>query len=133
MVRHEKPENESPQENRTKKRTAIRNHQSHWTSNVSTKTTQNMEDPQRVSRHSASTIQRNRSYGANFNKPPPELIEGEEVYEVENILRHRRRGRGYQYYVQWKGYPISDASWEPAEVFSDDGDLLKRYKERHQL
>ena len=33
-------------------------------------------------------------YGANFNKPPPELIEGEEVYEVENILRHRKRGRG---------------------------------------
>jgi transposase InsO family protein len=72
-------------------------------------------------------------YGANFPKPPPELIEGEEVYEVENILRHRRRDRGYQYYVKWKGYPISEASWEPEEVFSDDGDLLTRYKERHQL
>ena len=33
-------------------------------------------------------------YGATFNKPPPELIEGEEVYEVENILQHRKRGRG---------------------------------------
>ena len=31
-------------------------------------------------------------YGANFPKPPPELIEGEEVYEIENILRHRKRG-----------------------------------------
>ena len=28
-------------------------------------------------------------YGANFPKPPPELIEGE---EVENILKHRRTG-----------------------------------------
>ena len=65
--------------------------------------------------------------------PPPELIEGEEVYEVENILRHRRRGRGHQYYVKWKGYPISEASWEPEEVFSDDGDLLTRYKQKHQL
>jgi hypothetical protein len=31
-------------------------------------------------------------YGANFPKPPPELIEGEEVYEVEKIIRHRKRG-----------------------------------------
>jgi hypothetical protein len=72
-------------------------------------------------------------YGANFPKPPPELIEGEEVYEVEQIMRHRRRGRGYQYYVKWKGYPISEASWEPEDVFSDDGDMLALYKERHQL
>ena len=72
-------------------------------------------------------------YGANFLRPPPDLIEGEEVYEVENILKHRKRGQGYQYYVKWKGYPISEASWEPEEVFSDDGDLLTRYKERQQL
>ena len=31
-------------------------------------------------------------YRANFTKPPPDLIEGEEVYEVENILRHQKRG-----------------------------------------
>ena len=72
-------------------------------------------------------------YGANFPQPPPELIEGEEVYEVENILRHQKRGRSYQYYVKWKGYPISEASWELEEVFSNDGDLLIRYKTRHQL
>ena len=73
------------------------------------------------------------TYGANYTRPPPELLEGEEVYEVENILKHRKRGRGYQYYVKWKGYPIAEASWEPEEVFSDDGDLLTRYKQLHQL
>ena len=72
-------------------------------------------------------------YGANYPRPPPELVKGEEVYEVENILKHRRRGRGYQYYVKWKGYPIEEASWEPEEVFSNDGDLLSLYKDRHQL
>ena len=30
-------------------------------------------------------------YGANFSKPPPELIEGEEVYEVENIRKEDER------------------------------------------
>jgi hypothetical protein len=30
-------------------------------------------------------------------------------------------------------YPISDASWEPEHVFSDDGNMLTRYKTRHNL
>ena len=45
-------------------------------------------------------------YGQNFTKPPPDLSEGEEVYEVETILNHRKRGRGYQYYVKWRGYHL---------------------------
>jgi hypothetical protein len=42
----------------------------------------------------------NEVYGNNYPRPLPELLEGEEVYEVETILRHRRRGRGYQYYMK---------------------------------
>jgi hypothetical protein len=75
----------------------------------------------------------NEIYGQNFNEPPPELVEGEEVYEVETILKHRKRGRGWQYFVKWRGYLIFDASWEPEHVFSDDGDMLTRYKTRHNL
>ena len=36
----------------------------------------------------------NKTHGANFPRPPPELLKGEEVYEVESIIKHRRRGRG---------------------------------------
>jgi Chromo (CHRromatin Organisation MOdifier) domain len=54
----------------------------------------------------------NEVYGNNYPRPLPELLEGEEVYEVETILKHQRRGRGYQYYVKWKGYPITEATWE---------------------
>ena len=75
----------------------------------------------------------NEIYGENYTEPPPELVEGEEVYDVETILNHRRRGRGYQYFIKWRGYPISNASWEPEHAFSDDGDILKQYKHRHQL
>ena len=42
--------------------------------------------------------------GENFTEPPPEIVEGEEVYEVETIHGHRKQG--YQYYIQWQGYPI---------------------------
>ena len=40
----------------------------------------------------------------------PELEEGEEVYDMETILNHRKRGQGYQYFVKWWGYPITNAS-----------------------
>ena len=75
----------------------------------------------------------NEVYSANFLKPPPELVDGEEVYKVEGILRHWKQGRGYQYYMKWKGYPISEALWELEHMFSEDGDLLTHYKEWHQL
>jgi Chromo (CHRromatin Organisation MOdifier) domain len=71
----------------------------------------------------------NDVYGNNYPQPLPELLEGEEVYEVETILKHRPRGRGYQYYVKWKGYPISKATWESETAFSNDGDMIGNYKE----
>ena len=52
---------------------------------------------------------------------------------METILNHRKRGRGYQYFVKWWGYPITDASWEPEHVFSDDSDSLTCYKIWHNL
>ena len=75
----------------------------------------------------------NETHSANFPRPPPELLEGEEVYEVESILRHRRQGHGYQYLLKWRGYLITDATWESESAFSDDGNMLTTYKDRHQL
>jgi Chromo (CHRromatin Organisation MOdifier) domain len=75
----------------------------------------------------------NKVYGNNYPRPLPKLLEGKEVYEVKTILKHRRRGRGYQYYVKWKGYPITEATWEQTSAFSTDGNMLKKYQDRHQL
>ena len=52
-------------------------------------------------------------HGPNFTMPPPDLIDGEEEYEVEEILQSRKFGRGckVQYLVKWKGYPESDNQW----------------------
>jgi RNase H-like domain found in reverse transcriptase/Integrase zinc binding domain len=34
-------------------------------------------------------------HGENFSQPIPDILDGEEVYNVEMILKHRRRGRSY--------------------------------------
>ena len=75
----------------------------------------------------------NETHGTNFPRPPPELLEGEEVYEVKSIVRHRQRGWGYQYLVKWRGYPITDVTWENKSAFSNDGDILSTYKDQYQL
>ena len=75
----------------------------------------------------------NETHGANFPQPPPELLEGEEVYEVESIIRHRQRGQGHQYLMKWKGYPITDVTSESKSAFSNDCDMLSTYKDQHQL
>ena len=72
---------------------------------------------------------KNEIYGNNYPRPLPELLEGEEVYEVETILKHRWRGRGYQYHVKWKGYLITKATWESESAFSDNGNMLQTYKD----
>ena len=35
---------------------------------------------------------------------PPTIINKEEEYEVEEVWKHRKRGRETQYLVHWKGY-----------------------------
>ena len=55
--------------------------------------------------------------GTNYLQPPPELIDGEEEFEVENVLGHRYFGKkqDLQYLIKWKGYPTADNTWEPVE------------------
>ncbi len=54
-------------------------------------------------------------HGRNFEWPLPDLINGEEEYEVERIInsRHFGHGRQVQYLVHWKGYPKLDDQWIP--------------------
>ncbi len=53
------------------------------------------------------------THGVNYTRPPPDLINGEEEYEVERVInsRHFGRRRQVQYLVKWKGYPDSNNQW----------------------
>ncbi|XP_031621378.1 chromobox protein homolog 3-like [Contarinia nasturtii] len=42
-------------------------------------------------------------------------------YDIEKIVRHRRRPDGsYEYFVKWKGYDSSANTWEPKENFESE-------------
>jgi hypothetical protein len=76
----------------------------------------------------------NKVHGPNYTRLPAELTEQEEEeWEVERIIRHRKRGRSRQYHVLWKGYPITEAMWEPESVFEHAQEMLQPYKEYHGL
>ena len=44
---------------------------------------------------------------------PVTLPDGREEHVIERILDERRRGRGWQYLVRWKGYGPGDDEWMP--------------------
>ena len=70
-------------------------------------------------------------HGPNYMRPPPDLIEGEEQYEVEVIQGHKRWGHGYRYLVKWANYPISDNMWQSAEDSKDAPEILSDYQHSH--
>jgi Chromo (CHRromatin Organisation MOdifier) domain len=66
----------------------------------------------------------NEVHGENYIWPLPDIEEGEEVYEVEQILKHRKRGWGYKYLIKWAGYPITEALWKPKSNLTGAADIL---------
>jgi Chromo (CHRromatin Organisation MOdifier) domain len=60
-----------------------------------------------------SPYKETEAYGTPYTRPPLDIKEGEEEYEVEAILDMRRFGRWkkLQYLVHWVGYPHTDDTW----------------------
>jgi hypothetical protein len=67
-------------------------------------------------------------------RPAPQIIGGEEEYEVEEIINHRKCGRGYQYLVKWKNYPLNECTWEPARhLVPRVKKILDKYQKEHNI
>ncbi len=74
--------------------------------------------------------------------PPPELIQGEHEYEVEDILdhqdvplkQHRNKAKTpvyiRKYLVKWKGYDQSYNTWEPEDNCVNCPEIIKSYEEK---
>ena len=73
-------------------------------------------------------------------RPPPDLEQGSDVYNVESILGRRviPRGRGFkiEYLIKWEGYPLHEATWEPKSNLRDAGtsvqQMVKEIDENHK-
>ena len=57
-------------------------------------------------------------------------MEGTLEYEVEGILRDKGKGARRRFLVLWKGYPLSEATWEPVEHLDNAQDVLEDYLRR---
>ena len=91
MVRHSKLQNQPSQEDRLQMRRTIQNR-------IKTRTkTYWLKLPKTWKIHNvfhATLLHpyiKNEIYGNNYLRPPAELLEGEEVYKVDSILKHWRR------------------------------------------
>ena len=70
-----------------------------------------------------------KTHGENYQRPPPELIDNKEEFEVEAILDSRRFGRGrkLQYLVKWLRYPDSNNQWEDVDKVHAD-ELVRAFQ-----
>ena len=73
------------------------------------------------------------AHGVNHLEPPPNVIEGEEEYEVEKILDLRRIGRNKKlhYLIQWKGYSEAHDTWEPEDNVEHAQESIKQFHQQH--
>ena len=64
--------------------------------------------------------------------PPPEpvVVDGEEEYEIEEILDSRVYRRQFQYLVKWKGFPGED-SWEPHFNVTHASEAVEKFHAEH--
>ena len=63
--------------------------------------------------------------------PPIVTAEGEEEYEVEQILDSKMEGRSLFYYVKWKGYGPEENSWEPKANVANSSRLIQKFHREH--
>jgi hypothetical protein len=65
-----------------------------------------------------------------LREPGPLEVEGEEEYEVEEIVDSERRPDRWYYRVKWKGYGPESNTWEPKANLEHAEDILKKYHQK---
>ena len=75
----------------------------------------------------------NEIHGPNFPAPPPDLIDNEEEYEIERILKHRGPPKNRSYLIRWKGYTAEEDTWLKEAELGNATEFLYAYKKRIKI
>jgi hypothetical protein len=63
--------------------------------------------------------------------PGPIFVDEHPEFEVEEILASRKRGRGVQYLIKWKGYDHNENTWEPKGNISNAKESIEEFHQRN--
>lgn len=55
--------------------------------------------------------------------------DGDDIYIVEAIRKHRIVGKKREYFIKWENYPEIENTWEPIENLANVKHLVKEYEE----
>jgi hypothetical protein len=83
--------------------------------------------------HLLPSYRQTETHGPSFLKPPPDVIDNEEEYEVDHIVSHKGSPGRRLYLTAWKGYPSSENTWEPESNLRHASLILKDYKNTRNL
>lgn len=64
-------------------------------------------------------------------RPPPEVVEKELEYEVEEVLDSHIYQRIFEYKIQWKGYSRHEQTWEPISNLSNAKDAIADFHRKY--
>ena len=73
----------------------------------------------------------NTIHGPDFPLPPPDLINGEEEYEIKKILCHCGTLTTHSFLIQWKGYLAKEDPRVPKQNLKHAKFTLTAYKRLH--
>jgi len=62
---------------------------------------------------------------------PPIEVDNNEEFEVEEILDSRRRRNKLEYLVYWRGYDISERTWEPSRNLANASAKVKVFHQQY--
>ena len=77
-------------------------------------------------------MKENNAYGHAKATPPPIYMNGSKEYKVEAMLKEQKWKGQQQYLIKWKGYPLSECTWELADNLHNVQEAIQKYNQTKQ-